>query len=686
MSKTNVSIIKSGEIKPSTEQIKIINAIYEGHNVLCDAVAGSGKTTTILSLAKKCADKKILQITYNSHLKLEVRGKIKQHNLTNVEIHTYHSLAVKYYDRCAHEDTVLQKIIINKVKPIVIIPKYDIVVIDEAQDMTLLYYQLVKRFINDIGHGVKLLILGDKHQGIYEFKGADTRHLTLAAELWQTSMKKLTLQTSYRVTKPIAWFVNRVMLGDRRITSIKLGYPVTYMCGNPWASTDRLIKIVIKYIRSQQYKPDDIFVLAPSLRGGNAPCKYFENKLVMEGIKCYVPISDECRLNDRVAKGKIVFSTFHQSKGRERKVVIVYGFDKSYFIYYNRNCPNTCPSELYVAITRASEKLIVIEGDMGPLEFLKKNHAELKNDRRIKLLGNPVNLSDSDERVITEEHHTNPTELVKFLDEETCNTLIPIVDGLFKIKHKPKNDTKIPSVVETANNSCEEVSDLNGLVIPAMYTEKYSKHNHLLNIVKHTIKDAKMHPFIEKQINKIANPCIEISDNLYLGNVYSAIVNKYYFKLVQIDNYNWLTKHMVDQCHNIMKMHIGTDALYEYKVRLEYESEFGTVKMIGFIDAIDNDVVWEFKCVDELTMEHMLQLIVYAWMLNIRGEKMEQFKLLNIRTGEVRVLVQNWHEIDDVMKCLFSNKYMPHRKKSDQEFIEEHIDLPTKITIKQTHD
>ncbi len=35
-------------------------------------------------------------------------------------------------------------------------------------------------------------------------------------------------------------------------------------------------------------------------------------------------------------KDKLVFSTFHQVKGLERKVVIVYSFDDSYFDFYQR--------------------------------------------------------------------------------------------------------------------------------------------------------------------------------------------------------------------------------------------------------------------------------------------------------------------------------------------------------------
>jgi ATP-dependent exoDNAse (exonuclease V) beta subunit len=45
----------------SIEQINIINTIKENKNVICDAVAGSGKTTTILELVRHIVKYKYIQ-------------------------------------------------------------------------------------------------------------------------------------------------------------------------------------------------------------------------------------------------------------------------------------------------------------------------------------------------------------------------------------------------------------------------------------------------------------------------------------------------------------------------------------------------------------------------------------------------------------------------------------------------
>ena len=79
----------------SDEQLQIINAVKEGYNVQVDAVAGSGKTTTILSLADAMPDKTIIQLTYNRELMEEVKQKKTQLSetmyLDNLSIYTYHS-------------------------------------------------------------------------------------------------------------------------------------------------------------------------------------------------------------------------------------------------------------------------------------------------------------------------------------------------------------------------------------------------------------------------------------------------------------------------------------------------------------------------------------------------------------------------------------------------------------------
>ena len=77
----------------SDEQQAIIN--YEG-NLKVNAVAGSGKTTTILQYAAHRPKASILYLAFNKSVKMEAEQKLAQLNLQNVRVETAHSLAYKY--------------------------------------------------------------------------------------------------------------------------------------------------------------------------------------------------------------------------------------------------------------------------------------------------------------------------------------------------------------------------------------------------------------------------------------------------------------------------------------------------------------------------------------------------------------------------------------------------------------
>ena len=113
----------------SKEQQNAIDSILNGNNVVLDAVAGSGKSTTVIGLARQVPKNiQILQLAYNAVLRKEVKLKLKEREIKNVKVHTFHSLAVKYYLLSAHTDTGINQIIKEDMRPRERIPKFDIIV------------------------------------------------------------------------------------------------------------------------------------------------------------------------------------------------------------------------------------------------------------------------------------------------------------------------------------------------------------------------------------------------------------------------------------------------------------------------------------------------------------------------------------------------------------------------------
>ncbi len=75
------------------EQLDIINS---AGNIKINAVAGSGKTTTIIEYAKaRPSDARILYIAFNRSVKLNAVKKFEEKGLKNIDIETAHSLAYK---------------------------------------------------------------------------------------------------------------------------------------------------------------------------------------------------------------------------------------------------------------------------------------------------------------------------------------------------------------------------------------------------------------------------------------------------------------------------------------------------------------------------------------------------------------------------------------------------------------
>jgi hypothetical protein len=664
-------------LKLSTEQLSIINS---NQNMTINAVAGSGKSTVILHFALKYPKKRMIQITYNNMLKHEIRKKVKILGLENLLVHTYHSLAVGFYDYNAYTDEEIKRILQKNI-PCKSDYKFDVVLIDETQDMMTDYYLLIKKFIQDTKSTPQILIFGDKYQGIYEFKGANTKFLTLADKIWDKEFHSKTLSTSFRMTNQTSWFVNNCMLGYDRINTVKEGPVVDYYICNSYKIYETLGKQIINMIKYDGIKEEDIFILSPSVKSEN-PYKKLENYLVKEGYKCMTPTSDDAKLDDKVINKKIVFTTYHQSKGRERKVVILYSFDNSYFDYYLKGeNSKVCPNILYVGATRAMHKLILIhDTKYKQLDFLSLNipnidkYVKIFNLESLKLTNKPKSATD---------HTTTVTDLIKFIDSYIMDSIMLLVEDLFITIQTKNNVVNIPckiKIIDVNNKETyEDVSDLNGLVIPAIYEKVI---NNLSTIEDFVAKNMNITYYndIKKYVKKINIPCQKISDYLKVGNIYLSMHNKLHFKLAQIKKYDWLNKKMIAECHKNMLILDNQNLFFEQSISNCEEDIFkivhkdhGLIKIGARIDAFDNKSVYEFKCVDSISIEHKLQLILYNWLWknsNLqKNHGHRDFKLLNIRTGELLQLVNDNYKITQIIELILANKFVKKITLKDDEFI-----------------
>jgi hypothetical protein len=664
----------------SDEQRNILQKLKSGNNVIIDSVAGSGKTTTNLYIALENPSSSILLLTYNSKLRIETRAKQNCLGLVNMEVHTYHSFCVKYYDHACYTDIQIIKLLKNVTKTK--IPSYDIIVLDETQDMSPLYFELVCKILSD-NKTAQLCILGDKNQSIFDFNGADERFITFADKIFTQNAfpwVKCYLNVSFRITSEMALFVNHCMMKKERIKSNKISgiKPKYIICKthNEPSGYNKVYEEVMKYLMNG-YLPQDVFILAPSLRSEKNATVNLENKLKNTknmNIPIFVPNGDDVKLDDEILKNKLVFSTYHQSKGLERKIVVVYGFDNSYFQFYKKDKnPNVCPNELYVACTRASEHLLLIHDNRNlHLPFLHQNNLINWCDVDIKKKIEKTNKNKEAEKIVT------VCDLLRHLPPlviESCFkrlTLLPI-----RIGDKINITNKI--------NQCdtfEDVSDINGIAIPSYFEQKITNKIGFFDVLLSSLDP---HRSSSEENNLISNKilrenvllirkyknekCMSPSQILHISNVWNAYKSKYVFKLKQITEYNWMHEYILETCFDRLNL-LGIDihATFEQKCCSTLKKN---IQIVGYIDCCDDGKIYEFKCTTSLTPEHYLQLAVYKYLYESESQNKtsKQYYLYNILCDELVELQCDYHVLTEIMSDIIAHKYAQKIDISDQTFM-----------------
>jgi hypothetical protein len=125
---------------------------------------------------------------------------------------------------------------------------------------------------------------------------------------------------------------------------------------------------------------------------------------------------------------------------------------------------------------------------------------------------------------------------------------------------------------------------------------------------------------IESNISKLTNE-ITIKDLydtrilLYVANKWVSYLNGYAFKVNQIDDYTWCSKDNFELLSK--RFNISKNAIFEQQLSTNKNLNFTLSGCIDCLDYGENGItnVWEFKCVDELTQIHKLQLALYMYML-----------------------------------------------------------------------
>lgn len=662
--------------RPSEEQAAIIKNFTEGRNIIVDSVAGAGKTTLILMIAQVCPSRKILMLTFNRSILDETRMRLQYNRIDNVEAHSFHSFCSKYCEPCARDEkmrSILDRGIMHDER---FNERFHALIIDEAQDITPLYFRLIKAIYAK--NPKQICFIGDRCQAIYGFKGADPRYFILSPQILARDFIRCNLHVTRRCTRQMAEFVN-ALTDEARLVSDVDGEKVKLSCLRSVFDTDDIAKIVKRAI--VKYGIGEVLLLMPSVQ--SSPYKSLINKLADDGINVYVPPSDDAEKNPELMRNKLVELTYHQAKGLERDCTIVLGFDSSYTKYYCRDAETRLQNPQYVAFTRARKELIVVMAHQTLKYAPRKVLVSKCEIDGLKYFEQHMKQTDQEPGEVTLRKAV--TDLVR----HRSISVMSCIEQLLKFELvRPVSDDKlaIAHVTESRDNCQESVDDITGIALPLLYAETMGI----------AVPKLPTQSVVESYVR---NP-IWSSSLTRRAAIIHADATGYTHKLAQITNWDWLTSEVTSKAMaRIAAILGGYDASrtrHLCESRVEKCILIGRKRVIlsGNIDWVRDDgdrmAVYEIKSTEALETAHFAQLALYALLVSsatvqqidlhriiasvsasdcapARSKKHIEYYLYNIKNDAQWICRNTYRELCQIADILLQDSAVDQQ--SDDEFV-----------------
>lgn len=570
---------------------------------------------------------------------------------------------------------------------------FDIIVLDEFQDCTELIFWLVNCFIKANeremgGQPARLVVLGDERQSIYQFQGSDQRYLTLAPEtlahITPYPFAKLSLSESFRLSQETVQFVNHTYLDGRPyITSSKTGLKpmvLRYEIKNSYGLAKKLLALINKY------KAKNSVMIAPSIRK-NKPLKEVTNMLSATwGVPIAVPRDDESNLQDVVIDGKMCLSTIHQFKGNERDLVIVWGMDSSYFKFYGRDIPDDkCPNTVFVALTRAVKRLVLIHHEeQKPMPFVSVQ-ALYRTAAVVNMTENEAKIEDPDapgrppETGLTLPERVGVRDMTRHIRNEWLDEIVKRELRIKQLSRPlPKEEhIEVPNIVLTdpVEGFHEAVADINGLVVVAAFEYATVESLSTLDLGKLGAL-SKLSP--QERVSWLCRRACE----------YEAQYSGYRPRSIQMKNhsFDWMKPEDLAKARERLQKELrGLPGRLKFEVgancrlvvgnqKTYIEGRSDIVQYVKPLSRINETIVsiWEVKFVSQLSTEHIIQACTYAYLLPSGGKNPSRIILYNVKDGEkLEITPCDGREgLRRMIESILRLKYTVVEEKGNEEFIE----------------
>lgn len=336
--------------------------------------------------------------------------------------------------------------------------RYDHLLVDEFQDVSLGHIEIIKQFFEG-DSDVKLFCVGDDWQSIYSFQGSDPKYF-IDFEKYFGRAAKTYLVDNYRCPRSVLDAGNSLIENNKHKIEKKVNannkaetIPKLHILSESnrykYKVTKYTVNLVKEYL-AEGNEPEEIMVICRY--DGAAPfLKEIKEELKNAGIS-YLGKGDDyynAEDNGSIPENAVSIFSVHQSKGREADNVILLHMVKDDNFSFptvdkeNRliepvklNKINHLEEErrlFYVAITRASKNLDILTqfNNMSPFVKEIESHLEraetlnfsgIKTDKSFNLTAKLYRLWNSDNAKIRQSGllETRTDETINFISWESC--------------------------------------------------------------------------------------------------------------------------------------------------------------------------------------------------------------------------------------------------------------------------
>lgn len=337
------------------EQYSRLEALEDNDRVIIKGGAGTGKTLIGIEHARRIASrsKRVLYICFNKMLANYLKRDIEEKSsflIEKLDIYHFHGFISRYIDTTDfiqykdiqnYYNEELPERFMDYVSYNDVEDKYDVVIIDEGQDLLKINYLIcINEILNNGLHAGKWYIFYDPNQNIYnkEFEEG-------LKEIKKYDPAIYNLNTNCRNTKQIGIY-NTLLSGVKHEKYLKVnGENVTRQCYEDIDDLRSKLKKLIKNLKSQGVNTGDVVILSPYTFENSC----LEGENIFNSICSFQNITGiNCRA---IVRESLKFSTIQSFKGMEARVVILVDMDK--FDDINRKLLN------YTAISRAKSLLYI---------------------------------------------------------------------------------------------------------------------------------------------------------------------------------------------------------------------------------------------------------------------------------------------------------------------------------------